>query len=87
LLAEECDGSRGDKKKAPFPAVTPGSFKFPKGDSAQVEYYEDGHKDDSEFGYLRVTLKERSLKGEFIGAKSNSTLDKFKLDLDKHKYH
>jgi Calcineurin-like phosphoesterase len=86
LLAEECDGSKGDKKKVPFPAVTPGSFKFPKGDSAQVEYFEDGHKDDSEFGYLRVTLKGRTLKGEFIGAKSGQTLDRFKLDLDKHKY-
>lgn len=86
LLFEECDGSKGTKKKAPFPAVAPGSFQFPKGDSAQVEYYEDNHTDGSEFGFLKVTIKGRNLKGEFIGATSNKTLDKFKLDLDSHKY-
>lgn len=86
LLFEECDGSKGTKKKAPFPAVAPGSFQFPKGDSAQVEYYEDNHTDGSEFGFLKVTIKGRNLKGEFIGATSNKTLDKFKLNLDSHKY-
>jgi Calcineurin-like phosphoesterase len=86
VLAEACDGEIGDRKRAPFPAVTPGSFEFPAGDSAQVEYYEDGNSHGSEFGYLRVTLKGRTLKGEFIGATSNTILDKFKLDLDSHKY-
>lgn len=86
VLSEECDGGKGEKREAPFPAVAPGSFKFPAGDSAQVEYYEDGKSHDSEFGYLRVSIKERTLKGEFIGATSNKTLDKFKLDLDSHKY-
>ena len=86
VLAEECDGTVGDKQKPPFAAVTPGSFKFPAGDSAQVEYYEDNKSHGSEFGYLKVTIKGRTLKGEFMGATSRDTLDKFKLDLDSHKY-
>jgi hypothetical protein len=70
----------------PFPVVTPGSFKFPKGDSAEVEFYEDGDSDDSEFGYLKVTIKARTLTVKFIGAHSAKTLDRFKLDLDSHTY-
>jgi len=86
VLAQECDGTVGDKQKPPFAAVTPGSFKFPAGDSAQVEYYEDNKSHGSEFGYLKVTIKGRKLKGEFMGATSHDTLDKFKLDLDSHQY-
>ena len=83
-------GSAGDRRpyadQTPFPVVTPGSFKFPKGDSAEVEFYEDGGGDDGEFGYLKVTIKARKLSVKFIGADSEKTLDRFKLDLDSHKY-
>ena len=86
VLSDGCDGTPEKPPKAPFPVVTPGSFKFPKGDSAQVEFYEDGQSDDGEFGYLKVTIKRRTLTVKFIGADSQKTLDRFKLDLDNHKY-
>ena len=86
VLSDGCDGKPGKSPKAPFPVVTPGSFKFPKGDSAEVEFYEDGGGDDGEFGYLKVTIKARKLSVKFIGADSEKTLDRFKLDLDSHKY-
>jgi len=66
--------------------VTPGSFKFPKGDSAEVEFYADGNSDDGEYGYLKVTIKARKLRVKFVGAESGKTLDRFKLDLDSHSY-
>jgi acid phosphatase type 7 len=34
VLSDGCDGQPEKPRKAPFPVVTPGSFKFPKGDSA-----------------------------------------------------
>jgi acid phosphatase type 7 len=86
VLSDGCDGKPEKSPKVPFPVVTPGSFKFPKGDSAQVEFYEDGDSDDSEFGYLKVTIKARTLTVKLIGAESKKTLDRFKLDLDSHKY-
>jgi hypothetical protein len=86
VLSDGCDGVPEKPRKAPFPVVTPGSFKFPKGDSAEVEFYEDGSRDDGEFGYLKVTIKARTLSVKFIGADSGKTLDRFKLDLDSHKY-
>ena len=66
--------------------MTPGSFQYPEGDSAQVEYYEDGNSDNSEFGFLRVTIQARTLTCQFIGATSNQALNQFALDLDSHKY-
>ena len=54
--------------------------------SAKVEFYADGDSDDGEYGYLKVTIKARTLSVKFIGAGSKKTLDRFKLDLDKHKY-
>ena len=86
VLSDQCDGEPGAAQTAPFPVVTPGSFQFPAGDSAQVEYYEDGNSDSSEFGYLKVTIQGRTLSGQFIGATSHKTLDQFTLDLDSHKY-
>src|SRR5262249_55125066 len=41
-LATPCSGGDGTPRPAPLPAVTPGSFTFPVGESAVVEYYEDG---------------------------------------------
>jgi hypothetical protein len=86
VLSEKCDGKRKKPPKAPFPVVTPGSFKFPKGDKAEVEFYADGNTDDGEFGYLKVTIKARTLTVKFIGVDSEKTLDRFKLDLDSHQY-
>jgi hypothetical protein len=51
-----------------------------------VEYYEDGESKDAEFGYLKVTIKDRTLSVKFIGVDSDKPLDRFKLDLDSHKY-
>ena len=85
-LAKMCSGESSAKPGVPFPAVTPGSFQLPAGDSAQVEYYQDNNSDHSEFGFLKVTIEVRTLMCEFIGATSHKTLDEFKLDLDSHKY-
>jgi hypothetical protein len=86
VLSEPCSGDPGVSQTAPFPVVTPGSFQFPAGDSAQVEYYEDFSSSDSEFGFLKVTIEARTLTGQFIGATSHKTLDQFTLDLDSHGY-
>ena len=86
VLSEQCDGETGASQIAPFPAVTPGSFQFPSGDSARVEYYEDNISDDSEFGFLKVTIEARILACQFIGATSGKAFDEFKLDLDNRKY-
>jgi hypothetical protein len=38
--------------------------------SAKVEFYADGDSDDGEYGYLKVTIKARTLTVKFIGADS-----------------
>ena len=86
VLSDQCDGEPGGSQTPPFPAVTPGSFQYPEGDSAQVDYYEDGNSDESEFGFLKVTIEARTLMCQFIGATSNHTLNQFTLDLDTRKY-
>jgi acid phosphatase type 7 len=86
VLSDQCDGEPGGSLTAPFPAMAPGSFQFPQGDSAQVEYYEDGNSDNSEFGFLKVTIEARTLMCQFIGATSNQTLNQFTLDLNTHQY-
>ncbi len=45
VLSDGCDGKPGKPPKTPFRVVTPGSCKFPKGDSAKVEFYEDGGRE------------------------------------------
>jgi hypothetical protein len=67
-LFEACDGSRRRTQKAPFGAVKPGSFEFPKGEQAKVRYYND-RKAGCDCGYLRVTIDaaKRSLTCEFMG--------------------
>lgn len=84
VLSDQCDGNTGASRSTPFPAEVPGSFQFPAGDSAQVEYYEDNNSKDSEFGFLKVTVEPPRLTGQFIGATSGNTLDKFELDFDIH---
>jgi hypothetical protein len=74
-LARMCSGESGEKLRLPFRAVTPGSFQFPAGDSAQVEYYQDNCSDDSEFGFLKLTFEARTLMCQFIGATSHKTLE------------
>lgn len=86
VLSDRCDGKPGGSLTAPFPAVTPGAFQYPEGDSVQVEYYEDGESKKSEFGFLKITIEARTLMCQFIGAASNHTLSQFTLDLDTHAY-
>jgi hypothetical protein len=86
VLSNQCDGNPGVPQGAPFAAVTPGSFQYPEGDSAQLEYYEDGNSPSGEFGFLKVSIEGRTLKGQFVGATSRKPHDEFKLDLDNHKY-
>jgi hypothetical protein len=73
-LFKACDGSQADKQKPPFDAVKPGSYEFPKGDSAKVEYYDDKNNDKC-FGYLKVTIdgKKHTLTFEFMGIKNGTT--------------
>ena len=78
-LLKACDGTEEKKgPKMPFPAVTPGSYKFPKDDSASVEYYDDVNSGGS-FGYLKVTIdaKARTLTCQLIGVKNGKAV---KLD-------
>jgi hypothetical protein len=80
-LFKACDGSKAKKQKAPFDAVLPGSYQLPKGDSAQVKYYDD-EKKDSLFGYLKVTIdaKKQTLQCDLIGVTKGGTK---KLDSSK----
>ena len=73
-LFEACDGTKQAPKNTPFPAVTPGSYAFPKGDSAQVDYYDDLNSGSS-FGYLKVTIdgKKHELICEFMGIQNGKT--------------
>lgn len=77
-LFEACDGSMKKAQKAPFDAVKPGSFEFPQGDSAQVEYYND-REAGGHFGYLKVTIdaNARSLACDFTAVKNGTAV---KLD-------
>jgi acid phosphatase type 7 len=84
-LSEECEGGIAPSQSAPFPAVVPGSFQFPAGDSAQVEYYDD-HDNGGHFGFVKVTIEARTLRGQFISAASHQILDQFTLDLENHTY-
>ena len=84
ILSEECSGAAGTARKPPFAAVTPGSFKFPKGDSAQVESFDD-QKTGGSFGFLQVTLAGRVLSGQFVDT-SKKVRDQFSLDLDRRQY-
>ena len=55
-LFQPCDAALKPKLlKPPFPAVRPGTFPFPKHDSADVESF-----DDKSFGYLKVTLNSKA---------------------------
>jgi hypothetical protein len=66
--------SRTLKSRA-FDVVKPGSFQFPAGDSAKVEYYDDGDK-GAHFGYLKVTLDatKRSVTIDFMGVQNGKVV-------------
>lgn len=75
-LLEACDGSKPKTERlTPFPAVTPGSYQFPKGDSAEVEYYDDAMTDGC-FGYLKITIdaKKQTLTCQFMGIKKGKAV-------------
>jgi len=76
-LFEGCDGTP-PPQKAPtrsFPAVLPGSFQFPNGDSTKVKYFNDDLTGGN-FGYLKVTIdaKARTLSCEFMGVKDGKAV-------------
>ena len=79
-LFKACDGTKQGARKPPYDVVTPGSFRFPKGDSAQVEYYNDLHTGDN-FGYLKVTLDgtKRTVTIDFMGVQDGKA-----VSLDSH---
>lgn len=74
-LFKACDGTKQDAQKPPFDVVKPGSFQFPAGDSAKVEYYDDGDK-GAHFGYLKVTLDatKRSATIDFMGVQNGKVV-------------
>jgi acid phosphatase type 7 len=69
-LFKSCSGTLQAATSMPAPAVKPGSFQFPKGDSAQVVYFDDKDSGGS-FGYLKVTIdaKAHTLTCQFMGVK------------------
>ena len=91
-LFEECDGSAGQAKPVPFPAVAPGSFSFPAGESAIVEAYSDANAEaalgttaSGQYGFIRVSLEQRVLTCTYWNA-SGAAGDSFSLNLDTHRY-
>jgi hypothetical protein len=91
-LFEECNGSAGQVKTVPFPAVAPESFSLPAGDCAIVEAYEDksaeaapGSTKGDEYGFIRVTVEQRVLTCTYWNA-SGVAGDSFSLNLDTHRY-
>src|SRR5262245_21849427 len=68
-LFAQCNGSLDPPKSVPFPAVTPGSFALPAGDSATLEAYEDENKQahpgttksGGGYGFIRLTVEQRVL--------------------------
>jgi len=79
-LFKACDGTKQGARKPSFDVVKPGAFQFPKGDSAQVEYYNDLHTGDN-FGYLKVTLDgtKRTVTIDFMGVQDGKA-----VSLDSH---
>lgn len=83
-LFEECDGTKGPKQNPPFPAVSPGSFQFPQGESARVDAFED-KKHNGMYGFVQVEIEARVLTCTFFDT-SGAAGDSFELDLDEHQY-
>ena len=72
-LFHSCDGTlEAEPRKPPFPAVKPGMFEFPEGESAEVEAF-----DDKNFGYLKVTLDAKShrLTSQLIAVKKGKAVE------------
>ena len=86
LVAIACELVAAVKKNITIDWTVRDNVRAQEGDSARVEYYEDGNSDKSEFGFLKVTIEARTLMCQFIGAASNQTLNQFTLDLDTHQY-
>jgi len=86
VLSEPCAGGKpGTEPSCPFPAVLPGKFQFPAGESAVVNFYQDGQK-GGRFGFAQTTIQARTLNFQFIDTAGN-VADSFTLDLDAHQLH
>jgi hypothetical protein len=71
-IFEASDGTLEKKRVNPhFPAVTPGKYQLPKGDKAEVKYFDDADSGGS-FGYLKITLdaKAHTLTCQFMAVKN-----------------
>jgi hypothetical protein len=87
-LFQDCSGTLQPEQKPPFPAQIPPVLTLPKGDSVQVEAY-----NDQAFGFLTLTVDaaKGKLTGEFSKLHKKTlnlhkTLaDSFTLDLRAHK--
>ena len=75
-LFQGCNGIPQKKpSKRHFAAVKPGTFEFPKGDSAKVKFFDD-EKRIGRFGYLKVTLdaKAQTLTCQFMAVKKRKAV-------------
>ena len=60
-LWTKCSGEPAEPVTVPFPVVIPKGTELPDGVSAQVRQY-----NDSDFGFLRITINRKKLVGEFF---------------------
>lgn len=80
-LFHACDGTMTATRSVPFDAVSLPGFPVSRGETVQVEAY-----DDRSFGFLRITVDSAQLMGEFFTASPGplTLVDSFVLDLQTH---
>jgi acid phosphatase type 7 len=70
-ISTSCAGELLPRPQPPFKVVLPKGLALPKGDSAKVVAYVD-----DDFGFLRLTIQEKTIVGEFFSAYSESQPDR-----------
>ena len=70
-ISTSCAGELLPPPQAPFDVLLPKGLRWPKGDSAKVVAYVD-----DDFGFLRLTIEEKLIVGEFFSAYSKSQPDR-----------
>lgn len=77
-----CDGTIGQTSVVPFDAVLPAGLPLPDGDSARVVAF-----NDQSFGFLRFTIDDNRIVGEFFTATPQAVtrFDTFALDMSTHR--
>lgn len=86
-ISTSCAGEQLPRPQPPFDVLLPKGLALPKGDSAKVVAFVD-----DDFGFLRLTIEQKSIVGEFFSAynesQPNSSIpavaDSFKLNRRKH---